>query len=1005
MTRMVSSNSSPPFEGPIDWLVVTAANAAQAAAYETQLRERQREGGLSLCRNWLVVPDMGGRRIGSGAATIAALAEVVRRRLTETRGIHDLAGALAGQRVLMIHSGGDSRRLPAYAAQGKLFLPLPRETREGRPATLFDLVLEDLASIELSRDGRVLVASGDVVLGVAGQRVDVNRPGVVGVAFKTDAARGSRHGVYICDEFGRVTDFLQKPSESTAAARGAIAGDGSVLVDTGLVAFDVASAAKLLDAAGVRVAGKRVRLAPGVLATLAAGDGRAIDLYEHVLMALVPSQSREEFQSRFGESGPDFAWIHDSLAATPFHAGTLDRCDFLHIGTTLELLEVVPRASQLWAPWRKRSSVVCFNSDVQRVRGVKRSVIECSAADTIAGRGEDLVLVGWPDRSITPPALPSGWGLCVLPVGPREWSLVAFGSRDDFKTPAEKGGTLGNRPLIDALAAAGLAPTDVALVPGADTSLWNAKLWTIGPLSRVLEQSRWLWTGRRSSDDWRAAAKHSLAELVARVNLDRLLEQRSEFARRERLASLPDRILGDRWLSSQLAIADIHSRDEGVRAAKHIEQSVAAARSPLDRARAHMVADELVRSRLAGRKPARATWWRDARAAAFDSVAQAVYASAIQHEAPGPAKIHFDQVIWVTTPVRIDFAGGWSDTPPVCHEMGGAVVNGAITLNGQYPVQVIARLCEKRHVRISSVDLGESRAFTDAARLRTYSDPHDWTALAKAALVLMGITPRDGGSLRKRLDLLGGGLELTLFSALPKGSGLGTSSVLGASILACLARLLGRRWSIQTTIDRTSALEQMMRTGGGWQDQAGGITPGIKLVRTDPGPIQRPEVIPISCDASRTSELAGRMLLYYTGHRRMARDILHGVVTRYLRRADGIRRIIDDLKLNAADTKDALSRGDIDAFARGVLRFWELKKAIDPGATNAAIESLIDLVKHELSGYELPGAGGGGFLFMIARDRDAAARVRRILDRRPPNNLARFYEPAIDLHGMSISVL
>ena len=92
-------------------------------------------------------------------------------------------------------------------------------------------------------------------------------------------------------------------------------------------------------------------------------------------------------------------------------------------------------------------------------------------------------------------------------------------------------------------------------------------------------------------------------------------------------------------------------------------------------------------------------------------------------------------------------------------------------------------------------------------------------------------------------------------------------------------------------------------------------------------------------------------------------------------------------------------------FARGVLRFWELKKAIDPGATNANIESLIDLVKHELSGYELPGAGGGGFLFMIARDPDSAARVRRILERRPPNNLARFYEPAIDLHGMSISVL
>lgn len=1004
MTRKVSSIPGT-FLGPIDWLVVTAANSSQAAAYETQLRQRQREGGLSLCRRWLVVPDMGGRRIGSGAATIAALAEVVRHRLAESRAVRDVASALAAQRILMIHSGGDSRRLPAYAAQGKLFLPLPRETREGSPATLFDLVLEDLASIELSREGRILVASGDVMLGVSGQRVDINRPGVVGVAFKTDAARGSRHGVYVCDEFGRVTDFLQKPSESVAASRGAIAADGSVLVDTGLVGFDAPTAANLLDAAGVRVKGKQVRLASGPLADLASGDGRAIDLYEHVLMALVPSQSREQFQSRFDVHGPAFAWLHDAIAATPFHAGTLDRCDFLHIGTTRELLDVIPKSSQLWAPWRKQAAVVCFNSDVDRIRALKRAVVECSDAPEITGSGDDLVLVGWPDRAIKPPALPAGWGLCVLPVGKRDWCLVAFGSRDDFKTQAGRGGTLGNQPLLDALAAAGLTPTDVGLTSGADTSLWSAKVWTIGPLRDVVAQSRWLWTGARASEQWRAAPRISLAELVTRVNLDRLLAQRAELARRERLKSFQSRILGDRWLSSELAVADVHSRAEAHSAARHIEAAVNAARSPLDRARAHMVGDELVRSRLAGRKPGRAPWWRDARAAAFDSVADAVYASAIQHEPPGPAKIHFDQVVWVTTPVRIDFAGGWSDTPPVCHEMGGAVVNGAITLNGQYPVQVIARLCEKPHIRISSVDLGESRSFTNAARLRTYSDPHDWTALAKAALVLMGITPRDTTSLKKRLDLLGGGLELTLFSALPKGSGLGTSSVLGASILACLARLLGRRWSIQTTIDRTSALEQMMRTGGGWQDQAGGITPGIKLVRTDPGPIQRPEVIPISCDASRTSELAGRMLLYYTGHRRMARDILHGVVTRYLRRATGIRRIIDDLKRNAADTKDALAAGNIDAFARGVLHFWELKKAIDPGATNANIECLIDLVKHELSGYELPGAGGGGFLFMIARDRDAAARIRRILERRPPNNLARFYEPAIDLHGMSISVL
>jgi 16S rRNA pseudouridine516 synthase len=50
--------------------------------------------------------------------------------------------------------------------------------------------------------------------------------------------------------------------------------------------------------------------------------------------------------------------------------------------------------------------------------------------------------------------------------------------------------------------------------------------------------------------------------------------------------------------------------------------------------------------------------------------------------APRPAGILHDQVVWVTSPVRIDFAGGWSDTPPICLEQGGTVLNAAVTLNG-----------------------------------------------------------------------------------------------------------------------------------------------------------------------------------------------------------------------------------------------------------------------------------------------------------------------------------
>jgi galactokinase/mevalonate kinase-like predicted kinase len=244
-----------------------------------------------------------------------------------------------------------------------------------------------------------------------------------------------------------------------------------------------------------------------------------------------------------------------------------------------------------------------------------------------------------------------------------------------------------------------------------------------------------------------------------------------------------------------------------------------------------------------------------------------------------------------------------------------------------------------------------------------------------------------------------------MFSALPKGSGLGTSSVLGAALLACLGRVHGQSPEPRSLIRRTSLLEQMMSTAGGWQDQAGGILPGVKLLTTSPGRDQTPAVMPLPFDASPGSELAARTLLYYTGYRRLAADILHGVVGRYLARDRRVLGVIYRLKACAMEMKAALAAGDLDGFARGVLTNWELKKEIDPGSTNARIESLFAPLTKYLTGYELPGADGGGFLLMITRDEEATCKVRSILTRRPPNALARFYDVAVDLKGLSVSVL
>ena len=422
---------------------------------------------------------------------------------------------------------------------------------------------------------------------------------------------------------------------------------------------------------------------------------------------------------------------------------------------------------------------------------------------------------------------------------------------------------------------------------------------------------------------------------------------------------------------------------------------------PLDQARLHRL-----RSVVAGAHfEASDTPAAEADAAALAAVRRLVSQQIDIPSAPPTAAIQPDQVVWVTTPVRLDFAGGWSDTPPICTELGGDVLNAAITLNGQYPVQCMAKLSDHPAITLNSIDLGERIVLDSPDSLHAPLDPRQWHTLAVAALRLAGLVPPPGTALEDHLAGLGGGLHLTLFSALPKGSGLGTSSVLGAAVLACLARVTGETLSRDALINRTSLLEQLMGTGGGWQDQIGGLTPGVKLVRTDPGPHQAPTLHRIAFDPLAEPELAPRCLLYFTGIQRMARDILQKVVARYLARDPDTLRTVHALKALAHTMKADLERADWTRFAQGINEYWRLKRGIDPGSTNPRIETMLDPIRDDLAAHLLPGAGGGGFVFMIAQDPAAAQRIRRHLHAHPPNGRARFFDFAIDPHGLRVTTL
>lgn len=355
-----------------------------------------------------------------------------------------------------------------------------------------------------------------------------------------------------------------------------------------------------------------------------------------------------------------------------------------------------------------------------------------------------------------------------------------------------------------------------------------------------------------------------------------------------------------------------------------------------------------------------------------------------------PHAIRAPRAVRVTAPVRLDFAGGWSDTPPICYAEGGAVLAAAVTVDGRRPIEVTVSPRKDRFVKVVSKDLGKRKLIKSAAEIADHHDPHDWCCLVKSALAVTGFAFGSRG------------LDIVISSDLPKGSGMGTSSILGA---ATIAALLG-----ECDVDRVGALtlklEQEMRTGGGWEDQFAGLTPGLKMLRSKPGPEQAIRVSPVKVPAATLRELKGRSLLYFTGQKRMARNVLRRVLGFYAENPHGFGKIlIDSVKRSAEVAARALARGDLDRFAACVNEYWRDKKLLDAGSTNEKVDDIIDLIRPHVSAVSLAGAGGGGFMYILAKSSADAKRIRQMLEKAPPSPHSRFYGFDLDAVGMTVENL
>ena len=366
-----------------------------------------------------------------------------------------------------------------------------------------------------------------------------------------------------------------------------------------------------------------------------------------------------------------------------------------------------------------------------------------------------------------------------------------------------------------------------------------------------------------------------------------------------------------------------------------------------------------------------------------------------------------DQIVWGRSSARIDLAGGWTDTPPYSLMEGGNVVNIAIEMNGQQPLQVYVKPCKEPVIICRSIDLGAMERIETYDELRQYNKVGSPFSIPKAALTLCGFLPGFGTeeypTLRQHLEAFGCGIELTLLSAIPAGSGLGTSSILAATVLGTLSEFCGLNWDKNEIGNRTLILEQLLTTGGGWQDQYGGILGGVKLLQTQAGFLQNAVARYLPATIFTAPENKACHLLYYTGVTRTAKNILTEIVRGMFLNDTHSLSLLSEMKQHALSLSESLQMGDIERYGLLVRKTWDQNKALDAGTNPTIIEELCKRIDDYSLGYKLPGAGGGGFMYIVAKDPTAALRIREELSQHPLAPNARFVEMSISERGLQIS--
>ena len=870
--------------------------------------------------------DPEGHRIGSGGGSAWLLMEAFRQSRKA-----QFDEWLSSEKRILLHAGGQSRRLPSYAPSGKILTPIPvfrweRGQRLSQDLMSLQLPLYEQMMNMTPKGLNTMIVSGDVLIRTSQPVGPVPQADVVVYGLWLDASVAKNHGVFVSDRRTPqvLKQMLQKPGVEELHQ---LQKNHYYLTDIGVW---------ILSDRAIRLLMNRCM----------EGDASANSQIKYY-----------DLYSDFGRSLGTEPLIDDaeikslSVAIVPLAGG-----EFYHFGTSREMISSTVVLQNLVCDQRQimhhdlkpHPSIFVQNAllDVSFSAENQNIWIENSHIGKRWKLTSENIVTGVPrnDWQIT---LAPGQCLDIVPVGDDRFAVRPYHIDDRFD------GAEQQRKQFPVLAYNEIEP-------------WLQANLSPHPSDIIPHPS----------------ALFSAEEISAEANLARLFEQRVDFRKTNWSA------IARNWHHSVFYQLDLDD------AAHEFKRYGIPMPAPLEDD-----APLMVRIHDA--------MFRGHSDEAFGLLRQGLTERILAEPQQPQMSVMQDQIVWGRSPVRIDIAGGWTDTPPYCLLEGGNVVNLAIELNGQPPLQTYVKPCAEPRIVLRSIDLGASEVVETYEQLQQFNKVGSPFSIPKAALALAGFLPQFSvnryPSLKAQLEAFGCGIELTLLSAIPAGSGLGTSSILAATVLGAVSDFCSLAWDKNEIGRRTLVLEQLLTTGGGWQDQFGGVLGGVKLLQTQSGFDQAPLARWLPTDLYVQPEYQQCHLLYYTGITRTAKQILAEIVRRMFLNNGEQLRLLRQMKEHTMMMYDAIQRQDFVQMGTLVRRTWEQNQLLDSGTNPVQVRQLTDLIDDLCLGYKLPGAGGGGYLYMVAKSPEAAARIRRILTENRLSSNARFVDMSLSLNGLQIS--